>query len=91
MYEKPSFIPDCPIIYLRVTKKLLRNLEVSLLQYIYTYIYIYMCVCVCVRARARVCMHTSARFPASYYETSHYKLQTLNLRTLSSLTFLFYK
>ena len=54
MYEKPSFIPDCPIIYLRVTKKLLRNLEVSLLQYIYIYIYIYVCVCVCARARARV-------------------------------------
>jgi hypothetical protein len=64
MYEKPSFIPDCPIIYLRVTKKLQRNLEVSLLQYIYIYIYIYACACI----------HTSARFPASYYETSHYKL-----------------
>lgn len=41
-YGKPCFIPDCPIIYLRFTKKLLCNLEVK-------YITKYMSVRVCTR------------------------------------------
>jgi hypothetical protein len=35
-------------------------------------------------------MHTPARFPTSYYERPQYKLQTLNLHTLSNTPSLFY-